>query len=87
MLYLILTMLAGILIGGILRRKSVKISEEHIIFVPLIFLIFFMGASIGASPDVRDSAILVGYNSLVFAFFTVAGSVSAALFLRRLIHD
>ncbi len=87
MLYLILTFLIGILAGALLRRKSVKFHDERAITIPLLLLIFFMGASIGASPDVRNSAVTIGYQSVIFAVLTVLGSVGGALLLRRFAGD
>ena len=87
MLYLLLTLIIGILAGALLRRKSIKFPEERSMTIPLLLLIFFMGASIGASPDVRESAVMIGYQSVIFAVFTVLGSVGGALLLRRFAGD
>ncbi len=87
MLYLILTLVLGILFGALFRKKGVRFGDEHIITLPLILLIFFMGTSIGASPGVRDSALLIGYQSGIFAVLTVLGSILGAVILRRFALD
>ena len=87
MFYLLLTLIIGILAGALLRRKSVEFNEERSMTIPLLLLIFFMGASIGASPDVRESAVMIGYQSIVFAILTVLGSMGGALLLRRFAGD
>ncbi len=87
MLYLVLTLLFGALLGALLRKTGVKFRDERSITLPLILLIFFMGASIGASPGVRGSALLIGYQSVIFAVLTVLGSILGAVILRRLARD
>ena len=87
MLYLILTLLLGILTGALMRRKSLRFDDERSLTAPLLLLIFFMGASIGTSSDVRGNALLVGYQSIIFAVLTVLGSIGGALLLRRLVRD
>jgi uncharacterized membrane protein YbjE (DUF340 family) len=87
MLYILLSLIFGILAGALLRRKSVKFDDERSLTVPLLLLIFFMGASIGASSEVRESAILIGYQSVIFAILTVLGSVGGALLLRGIYRD
>ena len=87
MIYLIATLVLGIFLGALLRRKSVKFHEERSMAIPLLLLIFFMGASIGASPDVKGSAAIIGYQSIIFAVLTVLGSVGGALLLRRFAGD
>ena len=83
MIYLIATLVLGVLFGALLRRRCIKFDEERSLTIPLLLLIFFMGASIGASPDVRESAVMIGYQSVIFAVLTVLGSVGGALLLRR----
>ena len=87
MLHILLILLLGILAGALLRRRSIKFHEERSMTIPLLLLIFFMGASIGASPDVRGSAVMIGYQSIIFAVLTVLGSVGGALLLRRFAGD
>ena len=87
MIYLIATLVLGIFLGALLRRRSVKFNDERSMTIPLLLLIFFMGASIGASPDVKDSVVMIGYQSIIFAVLTVLGSVGGALFLRGFAGD
>jgi len=86
-IYLLAMLLAGLVFGTLLRKKRSGLNEERWIFAPLILLIFFMGASIGASPDVKSSAALIGYQSVVFAILTVLGSALGAILLRRIFRD
>ncbi len=87
MLYLILTLFAGIIFGIALRKQGKRFHEERSLTLPLILLIFFMGASIGANPDVAESASVIGYQSVIFAVLTVFGSALAAILFRRVFRD
>ena len=78
MIYLLLVFAAGITIGLVLRRKGREFRGDSALLISVLLMIFFMGASMGSSEELRESALSIGLLSAVFIAFTVAGSCSAA---------
>ncbi|RLF83126.1 hypothetical protein DRN44_02025 [Thermococci archaeon] len=68
-------LLAGILTGYLLKNK-VKISIDKPMAVALLLLIFFMGIEAGR---VEINAFKLLLYSIVFASFTILGSLFVAL--------
>jgi len=68
-------LLAGILTGYLLKNK-VKISMDKPMAVALLLLIFFMGIEAGR---VEINAFKLLLYSIVFASFTILGSLFVAL--------
>ena len=68
-------LLAGVLTGYLLKNK-VKISMDKPMAVALLLLIFFMGIEAGR---VEINAFKLLLYSIVFASFTILGSLFVAL--------
>jgi len=71
-------LLAGIVLGYVLRVRGRKANLDPLMSSALLLMIFFMGVEVG---KVRvDAGWLLG-SSIVFAVLTIAGSVGVALLL------
>ncbi|ASJ04179.1 hypothetical protein [Thermococcus barossii] len=68
-------LIAGILIGYIIRRKGRRVNVNLPMSASLILLIFFMGVEAG---KVEIDALWLLVSSIVFAAFTIVGSVGVA---------
>lgn len=74
MIKLILTMLAGIILGKIISHKKTTTLFGKLIFPVVIVLLFFMGIAIG-----KNDAILKNFSSLgLQAFVITMGAVTGA---------
>ncbi len=69
-------LLAGVLIGYVLRKRGKKLNVDLPMSAALLLLIFFMGVEAG---KVRIDALWLLSSSMVFAALTIAGSVGIAL--------
>ncbi len=87
MIYLLLVFSIGILLGLLLKNREREFKGDSSLNVSVILMIFFMGASIGSSEAIRESALSIGLQSLVFLIFTVAGSISFAYLWWRWASD
>lgn len=70
-------LIAGIITGYILRGKLKYNLDKHM-SATLLFLIFFMGVEAGR---VEIKAISLFVTSIIFAFFTILGSLLFSLLL------
>jgi uncharacterized membrane protein YbjE (DUF340 family) len=69
-------LIAGVLIGYVLRRKERRMNVDAPMSIALLLLIFFMGVEAG---KVKIDALWLLSSSIVFAALTIAGSVGIAL--------
>ncbi|NJE62292.1 LysO family transporter [Thermococcus sp. 21S7] len=69
-------LIAGVLIGYVLRRKEHRVNVDTPMSIALLLLIFFMGVEAG---KVKIDALWLLSSSIVFAALTIAGSVGIAL--------
>ena len=69
-------LIAGVLIGYLLRRKGRKVDADLPMSAALLLLIFFMGVEAG---KVRIDALWLLSSSIVFAALTIIGSLGIAL--------
>ncbi|AFL94662.1 hypothetical protein CL1_0453 [Thermococcus cleftensis] len=69
-------LIAGVLVGYVLRRKERKVNVDAPMSAALLLLIFFMGVEAG---KVKIDALWLLSSSTVFAALTIAGSVGIAL--------
>ena len=87
MIYLLLVFSIGILLGLLLRNREREFKGDAPLNASVILMIFFMGASIGSSEAIRESALSIGLQSLVFLIFTMLGSASFAYLWWRWASD
>jgi len=71
-------LIAGVLVGYVLRRKERRVNVDAPMSIALLLLIFFMGVEAG---KVKIDALWLLSSSIVFAALTIAGSVGIALLL------
>ncbi|ASJ14449.1 LysO family transporter [Thermococcus radiotolerans] len=69
-------LIAGVLVGYVLRRKERRVNVDAPMSIALLLLIFFMGVEAG---KVKIDALWLLSSSIVFAALTIAGSVGIAL--------
>lgn len=70
-------MIAGIVIGYILRERNLKIVHELITWA-IFLLLFLLGITVGANKDVMDNLGTIGYEALLITLAAVSGSVFCA---------
>ena len=71
-------LLAGVLVGYILRARGRKANLDVPMSVALLLMIFFLGVKSG---EVEINAGWLLSSSLVFAVLTIAGSIGMALLM------
>lgn len=78
MISLILTLLAGILLGRIFRDKPfVKISGK-LIFPIVLILLFLMGITIGTNDEIIANLDRLGIEALIITGGAIAGTLAGA---------
>lgn len=70
-------MVAGILLGYLLRGKNLK-SVPKLINVAILLLLFLLGITVGADREIMDNLGTIGKDALLIALACVAGSVLCA---------
>lgn len=85
---LITTIVLGIVIGYLTRRKNFRFLGSLIMGL-ICILLFIIGVEIGADKDILRNIHLLGFNAVVISVFCSLGSMLFAWFLWRLIksHD
>ena len=87
-LLILVFLVVGIGIGSVTSpvAKWLKVTKP-LSLIGLFSLIFLLGVKIGSAPEVREHLQSIGYQGIVFALCTVAGSVVAGFFVTRLLPD
>ena len=80
--YLIIPLVAGILLGYLLRGKR-KPDLSGITLGAIVVLIFSLGFSIGSNNQLLASLPRVGLNALVMMFLAVGFSVLFVFLIKR----
>lgn len=75
-------LLAGVLVGWLLRARRMKFLG-YLLAVLVLFLLFFLGLEIGADPDVVSNLPALGGRAFVIALCAILGSVLFAWLLQR----
>jgi hypothetical protein len=83
-LYLIIPLVAGILIGYAIRERK-RVDLKRVTFIIILTLIFSLGFTIGSNNDILLSIPRVGVSALAMATLAIIFSVIfVALVTRRL---
>jgi uncharacterized membrane protein YbjE (DUF340 family) len=82
--YLMVTLLAGIFAGYLLRDKK-KPKLDKISVVIIVVLIFCVGFSIGSSNELLAAMPTVGLQALVICLLAIAFSIAFVKAGRRLV--
>jgi len=85
MIYLIMTMAAGIAFGFLARRVRRLTHIGKAISVTIYVMLFFLGVKIGSDEHILSNLSALGLQALVLAVAGVAGSVLAAFVLYRIL--
>lgn len=83
MIYLILTLSAGICAGFIFRRSRFLRHTGTAVSAVICLMLFFMGVKIGADENILKNLSGLGLQALLFAIAGIAGSVLAAALLYK----
>ncbi len=84
MLWILASLLAGVLLGlwphtpGLVFRLSRVLTA-----LGLIFLLFFMGASLGSHPSIVSQLQWIGLKAFLLALFSVIGSIGVVFCVER----
>ena len=83
MIYLILTMAAGILLGFLARKNRHLSHLGKAISLTIYVMLFFLGVKIGSDDMILSNLSDLGLQALVLAIAGITGSVLAAFILYR----
>ena len=82
---LFLAILAGTVIGYVLRRREKVIQViDRALWGVIFFFFFLLGFAIGRNPEVMDSLVELGFYALLLALGSLFGSVIVTAGLNRL---
>ena len=73
-------MLSGVLVGFLLRKKSLKWIQK-VITLFIWLLLFLLGVDSGTNEEVISSFPRIGLEALIITFAAIVGSVLCAWFL------
>ncbi len=86
MVEILILMSAGILIGFLLRcRQRIIFVIEKITGFSIYILLFLLGISVGTNDKVILNFGKIGFNAIVIALSSVAGSILLSFILYRLL--
>jgi len=85
MLNLIVPLIAGILLGYVLRNKK-YVNLSRVTFGTIIVLIFSLGFSIGSSNELLGAMPKVGLNALVVLMLALLFSVVFVKAARKMVR-
>lgn len=83
MFQVILIALAGVAAGYLLRRVRALQHVHHSITLTICFMLFVLGLSVGADPNIVSNLLGYGGQALLISVAGMAGSVVAAWALHR----
>ena len=88
MVEILILMSAGILIGFLLRgRQRIIFIIEKITGFSIFILLFLLGISVGTNDKVISNFGKIGYNAIVIALSSVAGSILLSFILYKLLFS
>jgi hypothetical protein len=85
MFNLIVPLIAGILLGYVLRNKK-RVNLSQVTFGTIIVLIFSLGFSIGSSNELLSAMPRVGLNAVVILTLTILFSVVFVKATRKMVR-
>jgi hypothetical protein len=84
-LNLIVPLIAGILLGYVLRNKK-RVNLNRVTFGTIIVLIFSLGFSIGSSNELLGAMPKVGLNAVVVLSLTLLFSVAFVKATKKMVR-
>ena len=84
---IILFLTVGISIGFFfnLSEKSKKMNS-NLQLLGLVLLLFSMGISIGANDNIVNSIGKIGFQSFLFAFFSIASTLAVGFVISKFLY-
>ena len=83
MLLIFLFILSGVLVGFLIRKRTLVKQVGSIINVIIILLLFFLGIAVGANRQIVESFAHIGLDAFAIALATTTGSVLCAWFVYK----
>ena len=83
MIYLILTLAAGVAAGFLCRNFKLLKHTGKAIFVTICVMLFFMGVMLGMDEDLLESLSVIGLQAMLLALAGAAGSILFASLLYK----
>lgn len=84
MLSLVVSLIVGILLGYILRRRK-RFNFGGVTFWAIIILMFSLGFSIGSNSELLNSLPRVGFNALIISILTIVFSIFFVMVARKMV--
>jgi len=85
LLNLIIPLVAGILLGYLLRnRKRIKLDKASLAVI--VILIFSLGFGIGSNNELLNAMPKVGFNALIISVITILFSIAFVMAGRRMVR-
>lgn len=81
MIYIFSSILAGIAVGYLTRKRTYIRLVSSIITLIIIFLLFFLGIAVGANKQIVESFANIGIDAFAIATASTIGSVLVAWFV------
>lgn len=88
MFEILMLMSAGILIGFFLRgRQRIVFVIEKATGFAIYILLFLLGISVGTNDRVLSNFGMIGFNAIIIALSSVAGSILFSFILYKVIFN
>lgn len=81
LLYLLLFLAAGIVVGCLFPKDKLKSLSGKLMQGTVFLLVFSMGLGLGLREDLPEQIVSMGSQALIIALFAVLGSVGVAVLL------
>ncbi len=78
MIYIFSSILVGIAVGYLTRKRTYIKQVSSIITLIIIFLLFFLGVAVGANKQIVESFASIGIDAFAIATACTIGSVLTA---------
>ena len=86
MISILLVLAAGIAIGLLLISKpALHKINNHLLNWSIYLLLFLLGISVGSNAEIIKNLAKIGYEAILIAVASIAGSVILSAFLFKLI--
>lgn len=81
MLFIFVFIFAGVIVGYLTRKTTYIKHVSSTISLIIVFLLFFLGVSVGANKEIVEGYANIGIDAFAIASATTIGSVLSAWFI------